>query len=237
VTRLSLLAPSVAVLAAAALAASTAAPALATPRITNADRAQIGTLVDRFTRDVLLRQNLAEGWELAGPDMRAGTTRAAWVKGTGVTLDRYPAKETSFSRAWTGQLVGPGHAVLAMILHPKPGSKAFMTAFAIDVRKLGGRWLVDLYYPQAIIRAGTHQGSCGHSDCYISGPADFGPLGGATGGGSVGATNSGKIGLGSFAVGVGVVGALVVLTPLGLWLRLKRRDRRAMAAYLAARDR
>jgi hypothetical protein len=218
------------------LGALAAAPALAAPKITKADRAQIGTLVDRFTKDVLLRQNLAEGWELSGPDMKAGTTHGAWLDGTGVTLDRYPAKETSFSRAWTGKLVGPGHAVLAMILHPKPGSKAFMTAFTIDVRKLGGRWLVDLYYPAAIIRAGTHQGSCGHSDCYISGPADFGPLGGAAGGASVGATNSGKISFGSFAIGLAVVGALIVLTPIGFWLRVKRRDRRAMASYLATRD-
>ncbi|HVV58325.1 MAG TPA: hypothetical protein VHC45_08170 [Gaiellaceae bacterium] len=219
------------------LAALAVAPALAAPRITNADRGAIGTLVDRFTKDVLLRQDLADGWTLAGPDMKAGTTRAAWLSGAGVTLAAYPAKETSFSKAWTGKLVGPGHAVLAMVLHPKPGTKAFETAFTIDVRKLGGRWVVDLYYPAAIIRAGTHQGSCGHSDCYISGPADFGPLGGATGGGAVGASgNSGKISFGSFMIGIAVVGALIVLTPIAFWLRLKRRDRRAMAAYLATRD-
>lgn len=217
------------------VAALSAAPAPATPKITNADRAAIGTLVNDFTKDVLLRHDLAAGWDLAGPDMKGGTTRAAWVKGTGVTLAAYPAKETDFSQAWTGKLVAPGHAVLAMVLHPKPGTKEFETAFTIDVRKLGGRWVVDLFYPAAIIRAGTHQGSCGRSDCYISGPADFGPLGGAGGGGS-GASSSGKIGIGSFAIGVGVIGALIVLTPLGLWLRVKRRDRRAMATYLATRD-
>jgi hypothetical protein len=224
------------VLVALMLAALAAAPAFSAPKITDADRAQIGTLVDQFTKDVLLRQNLAAGWKLAGQHMKAGTTHAAWLSGKGVTLDAYPAKEKSFSQAWTGKLVAPGHAVLAMVLHPKPGTKAFETAFTIDVRKIGGRWVVDLYYPAAIIRAGTHQGSCGHSDCYISGPADFGPLGGATGGGGVGASNSGKIGIGSFAIGLAVIGALIVLTPLGLWLRIKRRDRRAMAAYLATRD-
>lgn len=224
-----------AVFVAVLLAALVAVPALGAPKITDADRAQIGTLVDRFTKDVLLRQNLTEGWRLAGPDMKGGTTRAAWIEGTGVTLAAYPAKETSFTQAWTGKLVAPGHAVLAMILHPRPGTKAYETAFTIDVRKLGGRWLVDLYYPAAIIRGGTHQGSCGHSDCYISGPSDFGPLGGA-GGGGVGASNSGKISFGSFTIGVGVLAALVVLTPLAFWLRVKRRDRRAMAAYLATRD-
>lgn len=208
--------------------------ALAAAKITDRDRAAIGTLVDRFTKDVLLRQDLADGWDLAGPDMRGGTTRAAWVAGTGVTLAAYPARERSFTQAWTGKLVAPGHAVLAMVLHPRPGTKAFETAFTVDVRKLGGSWKVDLYYPAAIIRAGGHQGSCGHSDCYISGPADFGPLGG--GGGGSGAGTSGKIGIGSFAVGVGVLGALIVLTPLALWLRVKRRDRRAMATYLATRD-
>ncbi len=226
---------SLAVLLVVVAASLAVAPALSAPRITDQDRAAIGTLVDTFTKDVLLRRNLAEGWDLAGPDMRGGTTRSAWVAGTGVTLAAYPAKETEFSRAWTGKLVAPGHAVLAMVLHPKPGKKAFETAFTIDVRKLHGRWVVDLYYPAAIIRAGRHQGSCGHSDCYISGPADFGPLGG--GGGGTAASTSGKIGIGSFAIGVGVIGALIVLTPLGLWLRVKRRDRRAMATYLATRDR
>jgi hypothetical protein len=222
------------VLAAVLLTSLSAGPALAAPKITDADRAAIGTLVNDFTKDVLLRQDLAAGWDLAGPDMKGGTTRAAWVKGTGVTLAAYPARETDFSRAWTGKLVAPGHAVLAMVLHPKAGTKAYETAFTIDVRKLDGRWVVDLYYPAAIIRAGTHKGSCGHSDCYISGPADFGPLGG--GGGGTGASNSGKIGIGSFAIGVAVIGALIVLTPVGLWLRVKRRDRRAMAAYLSTRD-
>lgn len=225
----------VAFVAVLALLLAAGSAVAATPKMTPADRAAIGATVDRFVKDVLLRQDLADGWDLAGPHLRAGTTRAAWVNGTGVTVEAYPAKGSDFSRSWTGKLVGPGHAVLSMVALPKPGASAYQKAFTIDLRKVGGRWLVDIFYPAATFRLGKHQGSCGLSKCAISGPADFSAQGGSVGAGGAGATTKGRIGTDSFAIAIAAIGAIVVLTPLGFWARARRRNRRAMAAYLATR--
>jgi hypothetical protein len=198
-----------------------------------ADRAAIGRTVDRFVKDVLLRHDLADGWALAGPQVRGGTTRSAWVAGTGVTVEAFPARGTDFTHAWTGKLVGPGDAVLAMVLHPRPHTAAWQTAFSIDVRKVRGRWVVDAFYPAATFRSTKgHQGSCGRDNCAISGPADFGPSAGDSA--ATGATQ-GHVGARSFLLVLAGIGAIVVLAPLGVWVGLRRRNRRATAAYLAAR--
>jgi len=209
-------------------AALFAQAANAAPRMTPADRAQIGTLVDHFVKDAVLRQNLAAAWQLAGPDMRAGTTRKAWDAGTGVTVASYPATGASFSNAWTGHLVSPTTADLALILHPKPGSGYDETADTVVVKKIGGKWLIDIFYGTATFRTGTNKrGSCGTANCAISGPGDFAP------GASGGAVGNSHARIRSFWLWIvlGAAGAAIVLTPVGIWARLKRRERRAWAAY------
>ena len=54
-----------------------AAPAQAAPRMTPVTRAAIGSVVDRFVKDAVRRENLAAAWTIAGPDLRGGTTRRA----------------------------------------------------------------------------------------------------------------------------------------------------------------
>lgn len=214
---------------AALLALITAAPAVAAPRMSAADRHAIGTLIDRFVKDNVLRQDLAAGWELAGPDLRGGTTRAAWIAGTGVTVEPFPARGTDFSHAWTGHLVEPGHAELSLILHPKPGSGYDETAATVDVRKLGGRWVVDLYYSAAVFRSGSDKhGSCGGANCAISGPNDFGPAGGGN------PYHDSRINGHWLLIGLAALGGLVVVLPLALWLAAKRRERNARAAFAEA---
>ncbi len=201
-------------------------------RMSPADRAAISTLVDRFVKDVVLRRNLAEGWELAGPDLRGGTTRKAWLSGKGVTVEAFPARGDDFRHSWTGSLVSPTHGELSVIMHPKPGTNYDETAATVDVRKIGGRWVVDLFYSTAVFRTSkAHHGSCGLQNCAVSGPNDFGPGGG---GSPLGNSNA-RIGSQWLWIVLAAVGALVVAVPLGIFVRVKRRDRRAWAAYMATR--
>jgi hypothetical protein len=208
-----------------------ASPAAGAPRMTAADRRAIGTLVDRFVKDAVRRQDLPAAWDLAGPDLRGGTTRAAWIRGTGVTVQYFPARGDDFTDAWTGHLVAPGRAELAMVMHPKPGNRDYdETAASIDVRKIGGRWVVDLFYTAAVIRtSAAHRGSCGLANCAVSGPSDFGPLGASSATAYVHRNDTHWL-----LIGLGILGGLVAMTPLAIWLRIKRRDRRAWAAYRRA---
>lgn len=218
----------VSLLAAALVSTASVAAAASTPHMTATDRVAISDLVNRFIKDVVLRQDLADGWTLAGPDLRGGTTRKAWIAGTGVTVPAFPALGTDFRNSWTGKLVSPDEAQLSVILLPKPGSGADETAMSVDVRRLSGRWVVDLFYSTAVFRPSkSHRGSCGQPHCAISGPNDFGPAGG---GSAIGSTSSRIRGRWLWIV-LGAVGALVVCIPLGIYTRLKIRDRRAFAAW------
>jgi len=215
-----------------AVALSATTGASAAPRMSPSDRAAISTLIDRFVKDVVLRRNLAEGWDLAGPDLRGGTTRKAWLAGTGVTVEAFPVRGNDFRDAWTGNLVSPTRGELSVILHPKPGSGYDETAATVDVRKIGGRWLVDLFYSTAVFRTSkSHHGSCGLQNCAVSGPNDFGPAGG----GSALGNSSARIGSQWLWIVLAAVGGLVVAVPLGIFVRVKRRDRRAWAAYAGTR--
>jgi hypothetical protein len=214
--------------------AAEAAGAASAPRLSATDRRAIGTTVDRFVKDVVLRENLPAGWELAGPDLRGGTTRAAWISGKGVTVAAFPARGKSFRNAWVGHLVAPGHLEGSLIMQPKPGSRGFdQTAVTLDLRKINGRWIVDIFYPVAVFRTGSaNRGSCGKANCAISGPNDFGPQGASSAAGNI----SGRVGAHSFLLGaVAVIGALLLL-PVAIWVRVRRRDSRARAAYEADRQ-
>lgn len=215
-------------LAVVACAAAAATAPAANPRMTPQDRTAISNLIDRFVKDVVQRRDLADGWTLAGPDLRGGTTRAAWVKGTGVTVEAFPIAGNDFHDAWDGHLVSPGHAELTIVMHPKPGSDYDETAATVDVRRINGRWLVDLFYSTAVIRSGSNKrGSCGTADCAISGPADYGPGGG---GSAVGNSNARIRGFWLF-VAIAGAGALAISVPAGFWVRARRRTKRAYLAY------
>ncbi len=196
-----------------------APPATAATHLTTADRKAIGVLLDRFVKDAVRRENLPAAWSLIGPDLRGGTTRAAWDSGKGVTVQYFPVAGTDFSKAWTVSSVRAGSAELEMILHPKPGARGFEeTAANIEVRKVAGRWIVDIFYPAAVF----------HSSGGISGPNDF------TAGGGSAATNSSRIAGRWLIVAIGVVGGIVLVLPIAIWLRVKLRDRRAWADYSKA---
>jgi hypothetical protein len=203
----------------ASIGAFVAQPASAATHLTAADRKAIGVLMDRFVKDAVRRENLPAAWSLIGPDLRGGTTRAAWNNGTGVTVQYFPVAGTDFSDAWTVSSVRPGAAQLQMILHPRPRARGYEeTAANIEVRKVHGRWIVDIFYPAAVF----------HTNGGISGPNDF-----KAGGGS-GSTNSSRIAGRWLIVAIGVVGGIVLLVPFAIWLRVKLRDRRAWADYVKA---
>lgn len=185
--------------------------------MTGADRTAIGIVIDRFVKAVVQRHDLAAGWELAGPGLRGGTTRSSWIRGTGVTVAAFPARGSDFRTAWTGQLVSPERAELSVVLHPRPGSKGEVdSAFAVDLRKSHGRWLVNSFYLAATFGkngvTGSNDFRVFRFDRDLAAPNPTG-------------TRRDVL----FALGA--LGAAVLLLPLAIWVQLKRRDRRAIRAY------
>jgi hypothetical protein len=213
-------------------ALAVAAPAAALPRVNPATRHQLSALMDRFVRDVVLRRDLAEGWTLVAPDMRRGTTRAAWIAGRGVTAEHFAAIGRHFGNEWYATYVTRSEIALTLTLRTGRGNKAEMIDAQVVVVRHGRGWLVKEFYPAAIIRLGSgHRGSCATAECAISGPNDFNagaPPSGAVGGASTIASHWIWFVLGGIA-------GLPVATIAGIWLYGRRRNRQAMAAYLATR--
>jgi hypothetical protein len=211
----------------AALVLAPAAATAATPALTPAEHAQIGVLIDRFVKEAVRREDLPAAWSLIGPGLRGGTTKAGWDSGTAVTASSYPVKGSDFRNAWTAKVVGPGDVIVQMMFHPDAAHpKIPQTAFQAEVIRQGGRWIVNGFYPAATFFGGGH----------VEGPADFSaPAGGGRTNGPGLSTSGehGRISASSFGIGVAAVVGLLVLTPLGFWLRAHRRSRRAYAAYLA----
>jgi len=222
-----------ALLAAATAAGALAAGAPAAP-LTSADKQAIGAVVDTFIKDAVRRDDLAASWRLAGPNLRGGTTKKAWTDGSGVTVPYFPARGSDFTHAWTGRLTRPGHAELTVILHPKNGSGYDETAATVDLKKIRGHWLVDLFYTAATFRPSAgHTGSCASSSCSISGPNDFLP------GASAPALADGKpkVGAHTLLTMLLAIAGVLLLLPVAIWLRLRLRTRRVWAAYRQAHGR
>jgi hypothetical protein len=191
----------------------------APPSLSPQDRQQIGVLIDRFIKDAVLRRDLPDAWSLLGPSLSGGTTKKAWDAGTGVTVENYPARGTDFRNAWSGEVVRPGDVVLSLMLHPTAGHPDIpQTAFKAEVVKTGGGWIVNTFYPAATFSAGGN----------VQGPADFG----AQASGKTIGEGKARIRAIWFAIGISIVGAVVVLLPISFFVRAKRRDRRAYASYL-----
>jgi hypothetical protein len=196
-----------------------------------AARRQIDTLIDRFVKDVVLRRNLTEGWRLAGPDLRGGTTRAAWLSGKGVTVEAFPAVGDDFRHAWAGTFVSPTRAELTVTLRSRGRNAQLIEAQTVVVEE-HGRWVVDIFYPAGIFRLGHgHNGSCGKASCAVSGPNDFGPQG--AGGGQEGVPSHDAARW--LWIVLGSLGGLVAFGAAGLLVRVRMRDRRARLAYEASR--
>jgi hypothetical protein len=220
-----------------------AAPASAAHPMPTATHHEIDTLIDTFVKAVVLRpspryirshpsssaaRSLAAAWALAGPDLRGGTTREAWDRGTGVTVEQFPAIGSDFRHAWDGNLVSHYKAELTVNLR-SAGKNAEVVAMPTVLLRENGRWVVDTMYTAGIFRLTPgHRGSCAKTSCAVTGVNDFGP---APSGGALGLPPPGRA---DWLWGVlGGLGGLIVLTLGSLLFYTRIRDRRARQAYEA----
>jgi hypothetical protein len=108
-------------------------------------------VVVKFIRTAVMRQNLDEAWEIAGPQIRQNLTRQQWRSGNipvvpypDAAVNRSPVKIT-----WSH----PTEAGLEVVLQPAPGSKEKPQLFFVGVLKQGSgsqaKWVVDYWAPYA----------------------------------------------------------------------------------------
>jgi hypothetical protein len=210
-----------------------ASPALALPHLSRAENRRLTTLVNRWVNDVVLRKNLADGWSIAGPDLRGGTTRRAWVAGRALPIQYFPLVGTDFRKSWYVQWKTPTEMGLVVSLRSGRGKNAEMIQEQTGLVRHGGHWVINAFYANGIFRLGKgHRGSCASSKCEVTGLNDY------AAGAPASSLPSGTARLGKtwLLVGLGALGLLVVAIPLGIGLRVRSRNRRALAEYLGSRS-
>jgi hypothetical protein len=191
-------------------------------KISAADRRAIDRLLDRFFPAAVERKDPDTAWELAGPEIRAASTRADFRKGTS-PVPRYPANEPNYHH-WRAIDVERGSVVLNILVHPQDPQKLGTWVFSVQVVKSGARWLVNRIYTIAVMNPPTRPATVTHE----LGPADYASAPGAQRSHST-STTGGH----SLIIPVAAILAIVLLIPLalaGVALVRRRRFRRAAGA-------
>jgi hypothetical protein len=118
-----------------------------TVRLTARDRDAIDRTLAAFVRDAARRLDVAAAYDLVTPALRAGQSRAEWDRG-GIPVTPYPG-QVPRRRAWTLRYSYPGDVGLDLLLQPLPGAKVGPISFRTELKRIGGRWRVEVFYPVA----------------------------------------------------------------------------------------
>ena len=133
-------------------------------RVSPADRRAIDRTLDRFVPAGVARKSPATAWALAGPELKTGSTLAAWKAGNS-PIPYYPVLEKTF-HTWRTIDVGPRYVVFNLLVHAQPTSHLGSYVFSGEVVKRGDQWLVNRIYTIAIMNPVTKK-------THEVGPADF----------------------------------------------------------------
>ncbi len=186
--------------------------------VSQADRRAIDRTLDRFVPAGVARKAPATAWELAGPELKTGSTLAAWKAGNS-PIPYYPVREKTF-HTWRTIDAGPRYVIFNLLVHAQPSSHLGSYVFSGEVVKQGNQWLVNRIYTIAIMNPVTKK-------THEVGPADF-----------VAPPPSSQTPNGKPTIGLGIVPvisilSLILVIPLafgGIALLRARRWRRMLRA-------
>jgi hypothetical protein len=105
----------------------------------------------RFIQTAVARENLEEAWELVGPNLRGGLSRARWITGNNPVVP-YPIAELDVA-PYKVDASYTNSALLEVALLPRKGAGVRAQVFFLELKKLGNgakaRWVVDNWVPRA----------------------------------------------------------------------------------------
>lgn len=118
--------------------------------ISSADRKAIDSLLDRFVPDAIERGDPGAAYDLATPSLRSEATRSEWRKGEIPGSTPYSARHVGF-HDWSPNYSFRNEVSLDLQLEPSDPRTAGPTSFRIDVKRVGGQWLVDSIYTVRVL--------------------------------------------------------------------------------------
>jgi hypothetical protein len=116
-------------------------------RLDASERAKIVAIAKRFVASAVTRDDPGSAFELAGPSMRTGTTRASWESGN-IPVVPFPVDEAR----WRVDYSYENEVGLEVYAWPEPNQGFrptifFMSLVAVEQAE-GRRWLVDSWIPR-----------------------------------------------------------------------------------------
>jgi hypothetical protein len=108
---------------------------------------QARTVAARFIETAVARKNLAASWNLVGPELKSGFTKAQWLSGD-IPVIPFTAKIGQV-RLKT-DLSEPRHALLEVLLLPT-AAKVKPAFFFLELKKPAQRWQVVAWTPRSNI--------------------------------------------------------------------------------------
>ena len=194
-------------------------------KLTPRDRREVNEAIDVFVNAAVKRRQPGRAYAVSTPNLRAQAPREAWTKGD-IPVFPYPAKGRRF-HGWTINFSLRNHLNVDLLVMPSRDRATLgPVAFTVDLRKVGGRWLVDSAFPIATFAPIPPQGNRGP----VVSTYDLVPA--AAGARPTGARS--RISHAWFFLPAAIMGGALVLL-LGFFLSSTIRDRRARRRY--GRDR
>jgi hypothetical protein len=195
-------------------------------QLTPAMRRGIAATLERFIPAAVVRKNTALAWNLAGPGLRAGSTRRDWLKGD-MPVFPFPAKRTRYDQ-WKPAYTYRDRVGFDLMLMPRPETRRGPLAVSVDMARKGKRWLVDSWYVTAVFTGPDERP-------WVAGQPDYEAGGyGADAQYDRPKYAQAELSPAWFAVPAGVVGVGVAAI-VGFAVVSVRRNRRALAAYRTER--
>jgi hypothetical protein len=136
--------------------------------VSAADRLAIDRLLDRFVPSAVARRDPDAAWALATSALRAGTTRADWRRGN-IPVQPLEVRGSTF-HGWKPSYSYRNEANFELLVHARRGADVGAIAYTVDVKRVGGLWLVDEFAPNALFAAE------GKKSQIVAG-VDYGPSG------------------------------------------------------------
>lgn len=115
-------------------------------------RRRLGATIEDFVRTAVLRRDLRRSWELAGPGLRVGTTRAQWLRGD---LPVYPYPADPERTEWALEYADEAEIAVNVTLVPRRGVREPPQVFGVSLAPAGRgpsrRWVVSTWFPRSVV--------------------------------------------------------------------------------------
>jgi hypothetical protein len=194
-------------------------------RVTKRMRREINATLDRFVPAAVRREDPRIAHDLATPALRASATPKQWKRGE-IPVYPFHAKGSQF-HGWTLNYSIPNNVNVDLMIPATAEEKQVSgIAYTVDLKRIGGRWLVESFFPTAeFLRVPAANGS------RIVAQPDLAPTQTREGVTQTGQDATNRI-IALVPLLVALVGVLLVI---GVFVTQYLRGKRAERDYLAGR--